>query len=50
MRTSRRPCAGTLRSVFSNCGQVCLCSERVYVERPMFERFVAALTAARPAR
>ena len=32
-----------MRSVFSNCGQVCLCSERVYVERPIFERFVAAL-------
>ena len=39
--------AGTMRSVFSNCGQVCLCSERVYVERPLFERFVAALVAAR---
>jgi len=35
--------AGTMRSVFSNCGQVCLCSERVYVERPLFERFVAGL-------
>ncbi|MDE0882547.1 MAG: 2-hydroxymuconic semialdehyde dehydrogenase [Myxococcota bacterium] len=35
--------AGTLRSSFSNCGQVCLCSERVYVERPIFERFVAAM-------
>jgi aminomuconate-semialdehyde/2-hydroxymuconate-6-semialdehyde dehydrogenase len=35
--------AGTMRSVFSNCGQVCLCSERVYVERPIFERFVARL-------
>ena len=35
---------GTLRSVFSNCGQVCLCSERVYVERPIFERFVESLT------
>jgi aminomuconate-semialdehyde/2-hydroxymuconate-6-semialdehyde dehydrogenase len=35
--------AGTVRSVFSNCGQVCLCSERVYVERPIFARFVAAL-------
>ena len=34
---------GTLRSVFSNCGQVCLCSERLYIERPLFERFVAAL-------
>jgi aminomuconate-semialdehyde/2-hydroxymuconate-6-semialdehyde dehydrogenase len=40
--------AGTLRSVFANCGQVCLCSERVYVERPIFERFVEAL--ARGAR
>ena len=35
--------AGTVRSVFSNCGQVCLCSERVYIERPIFERFLAAL-------
>jgi aminomuconate-semialdehyde/2-hydroxymuconate-6-semialdehyde dehydrogenase len=34
--------AGTVRSVFSNCGQVCLCSERVYVERPIFDRFVEA--------
>ncbi len=34
---------GTARSVFSNCGQVCLCSERVYVERSIFDRFVAAL-------
>ena len=35
--------SGTARSVFANCGQVCLCSERVYVERPIFERFVDAL-------
>jgi len=35
--------AGTMRSVFSNCGQVCLCSERVYVERPIFGRFLEAL-------
>lgn len=35
--------AGTVRSTFSNCGQVCLCSERVYVERPIFDRFVEAL-------
>ncbi len=34
---------GTLRSVFANCGQVCLGTERVYVERPLFERFVAAM-------
>jgi len=32
-----------IRSCFSNCGQVCLGTERVYVERPLFEPFVAAL-------
>ncbi len=35
--------AGTARSTFSNCGQVCLCSERVYVARSIFERFVERL-------
>ena len=34
---------GTLRSCFANCGQVCLGTERVYVERPLFETFVARL-------
>ncbi len=34
---------GVTQSVFENCGQVCLCTERVYVERPIFERFVDAL-------
>jgi aminomuconate-semialdehyde/2-hydroxymuconate-6-semialdehyde dehydrogenase len=34
---------GTMRSVFANCGQVCLGTERLYVERPIFERFVEAL-------
>lgn len=34
---------GVARSSFSNCGQVCLCTERVYVERPIYERFVQAL-------
>lgn len=34
---------GTMRSAFANCGQVCLGTERVYVERPLFDRFVAAL-------
>ncbi|MEO8727102.1 MAG: 2-hydroxymuconic semialdehyde dehydrogenase, partial [Acidobacteriaceae bacterium] len=29
-------------AVFLNTGQVCLCAERVYVERPIFERFVNA--------
>jgi aminomuconate-semialdehyde/2-hydroxymuconate-6-semialdehyde dehydrogenase len=34
---------GTMRSVFANCGQVCLGTERVFVERPLFERFVQAM-------
>jgi len=33
------------RSCFENCGQVCLGTERVYVERPIFAKFVAALKA-----
>ena len=36
---------GTTRSVFANTGQVCLSSERVYVERPIYARFVDALKA-----
>jgi aminomuconate-semialdehyde/2-hydroxymuconate-6-semialdehyde dehydrogenase len=34
---------GVAESVFLNTGQVCLCAERVYVERPIFQRFVEAL-------
>tara|TARA_B110000008_G_scaffold63722_1_gene63834 strand:- start:1422 stop:2882 length:1461 start_codon:yes stop_codon:yes gene_type:complete len=34
---------GTMKSVFSNCGQVCLCSERVYVHESLFEKFVLEL-------
>jgi len=36
---------GTMRSAFVNCGQVCLGTERVYVERPIFDEFVARLKA-----
>jgi aminomuconate-semialdehyde/2-hydroxymuconate-6-semialdehyde dehydrogenase len=36
---------GITRAVFANCGQVCLGTERVYVERPIFDRFVQALKA-----
>jgi aminomuconate-semialdehyde/2-hydroxymuconate-6-semialdehyde dehydrogenase len=31
---------GTARAVFMNTGQVCLGTERVYVERPIYDRFV----------
>jgi aminomuconate-semialdehyde/2-hydroxymuconate-6-semialdehyde dehydrogenase len=34
---------GLADAVFLNTGQVCLCAERVYVERSLFERFVEAL-------
>jgi aminomuconate-semialdehyde/2-hydroxymuconate-6-semialdehyde dehydrogenase len=37
---------GMTRAVFANCGQVCLNTERVYVERPLFGRFVEALKAS----
>jgi aminomuconate-semialdehyde/2-hydroxymuconate-6-semialdehyde dehydrogenase len=35
----------TARAVFLNAGQICLQTERLYVERPIFDRFVAALAA-----
>ncbi|MEZ5477728.1 MAG: aldehyde dehydrogenase family protein [Thiolinea sp.] len=34
---------GIFRSAFLNTGQVCLGTERVYVERPIYEKFVQAL-------
>ena len=34
---------GTMRSAFANCGQVCLGTERVYVERSIFDEFVSRL-------
>jgi len=34
---------GIFRSAFLNTGQVCLGTERLYVERPIFEKFVQAL-------
>ncbi len=36
---------GTMRSAFANCGQVCLGTERVYVERPVFDEFVSRLVS-----
>jgi len=34
---------GIAEAIFTNTGQVCLCAERVYVERAIFDRFVTAL-------
>jgi aminomuconate-semialdehyde/2-hydroxymuconate-6-semialdehyde dehydrogenase len=34
---------GSVRSSFTNGGQVCLCTERLYVERPVYDEFVARL-------
>lgn len=36
---------GSVRSVFTNGGQVCLCTERLYVERPVFDEFCTRLAA-----
>jgi aminomuconate-semialdehyde/2-hydroxymuconate-6-semialdehyde dehydrogenase len=36
---------GTLRSAFANCGQVCLGTERLFVQRRVFDQFVARLAA-----
>lgn len=38
--------AGVTRSAFLNSGQVCLGTERIYVERPVFDTFVARLKEA----
>jgi aminomuconate-semialdehyde/2-hydroxymuconate-6-semialdehyde dehydrogenase len=35
--------SGVSEAVFFNSGQVCLCAERVYVERAIFDRFIDAL-------
>ena len=31
--------ADTMRSSFSNNGQICLCGSRIYIERPLYEKF-----------
>ena len=36
----------TARSTFANSGQICLATERLYVERPVFDAFVEGLAAA----
>lgn len=38
--------AGLARSVFENTGQVCLGTERIYVQRPVFDDVVQRLAAA----
>ncbi|WP_375211021.1 2-hydroxymuconic semialdehyde dehydrogenase [Hyphococcus sp.] len=37
---------GIMRSTFLNCGQVCLGTERLYIEHPIFDVFVKALSEA----
>jgi aminomuconate-semialdehyde/2-hydroxymuconate-6-semialdehyde dehydrogenase len=36
----------SLRAIFTNAGQVCLAGSRLYVQRPVFEEFLARFTAA----
>jgi aminomuconate-semialdehyde/2-hydroxymuconate-6-semialdehyde dehydrogenase len=35
----------TLRSSFANQGQICLCGSRIFVERPLYEKFKTAFVA-----
>lgn len=35
----------TMRSSFANQGQICLCGSRIFVERPMYEKFKEAFVA-----
>lgn len=35
----------TIRSSFSNTGQICLCGSRIFVQRSIYDRFVADFTA-----
>jgi len=35
--------AGMTQAAFANGGQICMCTERVFVERSIFDRFVSAL-------
>lgn len=37
--------AHALRAAFTNQGQICLCGSRIFVERPMYERFLERLVA-----
>ena len=34
---------GSMRAGFTNQGQICLCGSRIFVQRPIYERFKAAL-------
>lgn len=38
--------ATTLRSSFSNQGQICLCGSRIFIEQPLYEKFRADFVAA----
>lgn len=35
---------GAIASKFRNAGQTCVCANRIFVERPIYERFAAAFT------
>ena len=45
--TSTRSMPGIVRSAFENQGEICLCGSRLFVEAPLFDRFVAALRGCR---
>ncbi|MBL4754439.1 MAG: aldehyde dehydrogenase [Flavobacteriales bacterium] len=36
----------TLKSSFSNQGEICLCGSRIFIEKPLYEKFKSAFVAA----
>ena len=44
----QRTLENTLRSSFTNQGEVCTCGSRIFVEQPLYDRFKAALLDAIP--
>ena len=40
-----RALSTSIRSSFANQGQICLCGSRIYVERPLYDRFVKDFVA-----
>ena len=44
--TSTTPCRWSIKAIFSNAGQVCLAGSRLFVQRGVYDEFVARFVAA----
>ena len=43
--TFDRAVEGVVRAAFTNNGQVCLCGSRIFIQRPLYEKFLRAFVA-----